>query len=244
VYVPALFVDNSWSKLLGRDLLGFDKRIANFCTRRNGDILPLLPDGRAVVGNGIRRGQDECPVPLGDVRHVRLADRIGTDQGAALLDLDFSPALQADRQSFAGVDLDLGFGSALLRDVRWRQDDFEWPEFVSQFARRAISESIRSFRCLQTVPLVERGQLARTWIEQRFVLDPIVRVALPLNTATLTLHAVPPDKNRPTAPSAPEGWNLLCRILGDGTTARVRLPFGSWYRLHCSMDLTVTDGLR
>ena len=243
VYVPALFVDNAWSKLLGRDLLGFDKRIANFCTRRDGKSLPLLPDGRPAATSGVRMAEDECPVPLGDVSHVNLADTIGTGQDMPLLDLDFSPPLRGGGQTFSGVDLDLGFGSALLRNVRWRQDDFEWPEFVSQFARRAISESIRSFRCLQTAPLVERGELARTWIEQRFVLDPIVRVALPLNTATLTLHAAPSDPKRPSAPSAPDGWNLLCRILGDGTTATIRLPFGSWYRLHCSMDLTVTDGL-
>ena len=31
-YVPVLFVDNPWSKALGRDVQGFDKRLADFCT--------------------------------------------------------------------------------------------------------------------------------------------------------------------------------------------------------------------
>ena len=30
-YVPALFVDNPWSKALGREVQGFDKRLADFC---------------------------------------------------------------------------------------------------------------------------------------------------------------------------------------------------------------------
>ncbi len=30
VYVPAIFVDNAWSKALGRDMLGYDKRMADF----------------------------------------------------------------------------------------------------------------------------------------------------------------------------------------------------------------------
>ena len=44
VYVPAIFVDNPWSKMLGRDAIGFDKRMAEFCVTRDdkqGDCCPM-----------------------------------------------------------------------------------------------------------------------------------------------------------------------------------------------------------
>ena len=31
VFVPAIFVDNPWSKILGREVQGFDKQMAEFC---------------------------------------------------------------------------------------------------------------------------------------------------------------------------------------------------------------------
>jgi peptide/nickel transport system substrate-binding protein len=42
---------------------------------------------------------------------------------------------------------------------------------------------------------------------------------------------------------APERQKLFDQMLGDGTSAELRLPAGSWYRMRCSMDLTIDDGL-
>jgi hypothetical protein len=74
-------------------------------------------------------------------------------------------------------------------------------------------------------------------------MDDDIRADLPSGVATLTLHAIPPVKQRPSAPATPDAWNTLCELLGDGQRAEITLPTGSWYRLLCSMDLTIDDGL-
>ena len=35
-FVPIIFVDNPWSKVLGRGVQGFDKRMADFCVFEKG----------------------------------------------------------------------------------------------------------------------------------------------------------------------------------------------------------------
>ena len=57
-YVPTLFVDNPWSKALGREVQGFDKRLADFCIEEKDQLIVLRPDGR-------RQDRPEAkPVPL------------------------------------------------------------------------------------------------------------------------------------------------------------------------------------
>ena len=76
----------------------------------------------------------------------------------------------------------------------------------------------------------------------RFVLDPDLQAGLPSGRADLTLHAIPVSSGT-GAITSPSVWNRLCAMLGDGRTARVRLPRGSWYRMRCSMNLTIDDQL-
>ena len=71
-YVPVLFVDNPWSKALGREVQGFDKRLADFC------ILEERPAGRAASGRSARRTRpDAKPVPLTRITEVRLTGASG-----------------------------------------------------------------------------------------------------------------------------------------------------------------------
>jgi hypothetical protein len=241
VYVPAIFVDNPWSKILGRDAIGYDKRMAEFCVVDDGRMEPLLPDGRLPAAAGGSPGVLP-PEPLGNIRRVRLVERTGAGRGAPLLDLGFSTNHHVDPDALLPIDLDLIFGTSILAGTRWRQSDFDVVEFRRSFASLAIADSLRSFRSIQVAPVVDR-ELDLTWITGRFRVDDDLRAALPFGTATLTLHAIPSRGTRRTAPSAPAAWNLLCDVLGDGRQATITFPFGSWYRLLCSMDLTIDDGL-
>ena len=247
VYVPAIFVDNPWSKVLGREMLGFDKRMADFSAFRDGGHARLLPDGRLpgpLAPHPATASQQRAggPVPLGDISRISLVGTTGVAQGPPLLDLDLSSLIHLDPNALERIDLDLGFGSALLRGLRWRLTDFIDAHFRRWFARRAIPESLRTFRCIQPSPVADRGLLP-SWITGAFVVDADVRATLPLGAATLTLHAIPPDPQAPAAPSAPDSWNLLCKMLGDDRTAQIRLPTGTCYRMVCSMDLKIDDGL-
>ena len=48
-YVPAIFVDNPWSKTIGRDLQGFAKCMANFCAERDGKRVRFAPTAAFTV---------------------------------------------------------------------------------------------------------------------------------------------------------------------------------------------------
>lgn len=249
VYVPAVFVDNPWSKVLGRDAIGYDKRLVEFCIEVQDEQTglhprPLLPDGRLPGSVRERPPVESEPEPLGSIRHVNLVERLGSpDRGQPLLTLDYSSNDHTDRDALLPVDLGLTAGLSVLAGTRWRQTDFEDMEFRRAFAGMAIAESARAFRSIQVAPVADRGGLAQTWITGTFVVDSDIRAALPTGLATLTLHAVKADSSQPSRSAAPPGWNLLCGILGDGQEARVTLTSGSWYRLLCSMDLMIDDGL-
>jgi hypothetical protein len=248
VYVPAIFVDNPWSKMLGRELLGYDKRMAQFCFSSE---TPLLPNGRRPAGQIARSGQpspaagndsDDEPVPLGEISRVNLVGTTGAVADRPLLDLAFASANHTDADALQPVDLDLVLGSSVLTNARWRQSDFDDAEFRRSFASLAVSQSVRAFRSIQVAPIGNRD-LDKTWVTGTFSLDDSVRFALPDGMATLTLHAAPPRPSDPSAPSAPAAWNLLCEVLGDGEPAEIKLVSGSWYRLSCSMELTLDDDL-
>jgi hypothetical protein len=246
VYVPAIFVDNPWSKVLGRDMQGFDKRMANFCVLQDGKHARLRPDGcvaedpgpgGVAPGAGRRR-----PRPLGDISLISLVDETGSLKGRPILELDCSPLNYDDWGAFERVDLGLAFGSFSLSGTRWRQSDFDAAEFRRSFARSAVTESLQGFRSIQVSPVADRG-LDKAWITGTFAVDDDLRIARPSGVASLTIHAAGPDPNLPSTPSASLYWNLLCEMLGDGSRAQISLPTGSWYRLLCSMDLTIDDGL-
>jgi hypothetical protein len=241
LYVPAIFVDNPWSKVLGRDAVGFDKRLADFCVRDGNGIRPLRPDGR--LRQPAQRQQADHPRPLGDIASIHLVDRIGAGPGQPFFELRFPSTAHTDPTALKPIDLDLTFGTSLLAGTRWRQSDFEAGEFRRSFASEAVTSSLTTFRMVQVSPVAKRGEFGSTWITGEFALDPDVRASLPSGIATLILRAVPRDPARPTAPSTPPAWNLLCEILGDRQMAEVVVQSGSWYRLLGSMDLTVDDGL-
>jgi hypothetical protein len=239
MYVPAIFVDNPWSKTLGRDTVGFDKRMVEFFVGEDGRFERLLPDGRlATPSAGERR-----PEPLGSITRANLVDRTGAQRGHPLLDLKVSSTDHTDADALRPLDFDLTFGTSTLAGTRWRQSDFDAAEFRRSFATLAMAENLRAFRTIQVAPVVVRGDLQQNWITGTLAVDADIRAHLPTGTATLTLHAVQPDGTQPSASSTPEAWNMLCALLGDGKTAEVTLPSGSWYRLRCSMDLTIDDGL-
>ena len=74
-FVPAIFVDNPWSKSLGRTVQGFDKRMADFFVGT--DV--LRPDG--TVG----ASEKQQPKPLGSISKIALTDKTGGKHGATLI---------------------------------------------------------------------------------------------------------------------------------------------------------------
>jgi hypothetical protein len=239
VYVPAIFVDNPWSKVIGRDLQGFDKRMAHFCVQNGGRAVPLEMDGH-LRGQGIPQPQ---PEPLDRIERVYLVGTTGTDDPEAakedlLLELDCSASQGTRDADFAPVDIDLALNSSALAFTRWRRSDFADAEFRRSFARSAIGGAVRGFRSVQVSPVGQRNKdlLRKTWITGTFTIDDEVRVAPTRGVAALTLHH---------QPSAPQGWRDLCDILAvePGTWQPFSFPAGSWYRMKFSMNLTIDSGL-
>jgi hypothetical protein len=249
VFVPAIFVDNPISKVVGRELLGFDKQLACFCIEGDDDGgWTLLPDGRLrrdfrdCLRNGSRgRLRDRLPgaapddpQPLVNVSHIRYVSEVGKTDGASILDLD----LESDtlnEEAFTTVDPKLVSGRSWLAGVRWRQTDFDAAEFRRWFARPVIADGVSGMRSVQVSPVDHRRQ-EKIWIPGNFVADR-VGVAFPVGVASLTLHA--PEM-------APEPWRLLQELLGgtNGCPAHVAVPTGAWYRLKLAMNLRINDGLR
>ena len=245
MFVPAVFVDNPWSKVLGRDAIGYDKRMAEFCLAGSGaGTQRLLPDGRLAGSETSRTGEPAAAAPLGNISHINLVQRTGEADGPRLVDFGFSSRDHTDPDAFGPIDLSLTLGSSGLAGTRWRQSDFDAIEFRRSFASLAVADGARAFRCIQVAPVAERGTLEPSWVTGTVSVDPDMRVALPTGIATLTLHAVRNHAGGSRARStAPRAWNQLCEMLGDGHEARLTAAGGNWYRLLCSMDLTIDDGL-
>jgi hypothetical protein len=226
-FVPAIFVDNPWSKLLGREVQGFDKRLAQFCV--GGDQIPLSSDGRLPDARPF-----DAPQRLGNVQSVRLVDRLGhvARDTPPVLALDCAPEKYANWDEFDSIDMRLALVNSAFFGAQWRQSDFDAVEFRRSFARTVFTESLLGFRSIQVSPVDNRG-LDKAWINGRFTIDD-VQVVFPAGVATLTLQEVE---------SAPRAWNRLCRFMsGGGMSAEIDLPTGDWYRMKCSTDLRVDDG--
>jgi hypothetical protein len=199
----------------------------------------LLPDGRVLEGAEPDAGRLKR---LGDIVLVRLVEETGSQKGPEILQLDCSPDRYEDWDAFQRVDLSLALGTSSMAGMRWRQSDFDAPEFRRSFADSAVTEGVRGFRSIQVAPVANRG-LERSWISGTFTVDDDLRLVHPSGVATITLHAARGVPGAPRTPAAPRAWNLLCKMLGDGERADISLPTGSWYRLLLSMDLTIDDGL-
>jgi hypothetical protein len=229
IFVPAIFVDNPWSKIIGRELQGFDKWIANFCATRGDKLEPLRPDGRCA------RDAAGDPMPLASITEIRIAKSLGRADGNTILEVDCPHADIPDFDAFQQIDLDLAMGSTALAGARWQQTDFEAAEFRRSFARAANFKTLKGFRSIQVAPVAVRD-LSKTWITGTFVVDDDLRIALPSGVVDLTVHY---------RGEAPKGWQQLCKILGidEGGSRRISFPTGSWYRLQCSMSLNIDNGL-
>ena len=230
VFVPAIFVDNPWSRVLGREVQGFDKRLACFRTAKG----PLRSDGRHATAAVAAGHFDEDPQPLSSVSRIDLVSRVDGGPAATLLDLECQPARDLRRADFNDIDLHLALGPSALLGTSWRQSDFNTAEFRRSFARSQFSASALGFRSIQVSPVGKRA-LPKTWITGQFTLDR-VKVARPAGWARLGLHDLA---------AAPPAWRMLCKLLGGSpqTAARVECRSGDWYRLLCSTRMTIDNGL-
>ena len=223
-FVPAIFVDNPWSKAVGREFQGFPKELASFLGR---DSKPLRMDGRT--------DDNSKPVPLVDVREIRLVQRYGfePDKASSLLKLSYSSDTFDDR--FERVDLATILGRGLLPSSPWRQQDFDEREFRRSFAGGVIADGFTRFGSIQVTPLDQRP-LPKAWIRGNFTLKNL-SVQFPAAVANLTFG------RGPLAPAHP--WAVLCDLLGAPPRGKagIDLSSGSWYRGRCSMELEIDDGL-
>jgi hypothetical protein len=230
-YVPAIFVDNPWSKIIGRDLQGFAKCMANFSTEQSGKRVLLRPDGRTY------RGGEE--VPLTAVTRISSAERILGDlmiDDKTLLDIDLPPEVIGNDDGFQAIDPSLAMSRFALADTRWRQSDFDMVEFRRSFASDVLKQDLRGFRSVQVSPVKDRG-LPKTWVFGAFSIDDDLQMDTPSRAATLNFHS---------PAGAPSGWQQFCDLLRSaGRPIGEPMGFepGNWYRLKFSMGLTIDDGL-
>jgi hypothetical protein len=229
-FVPAIFVDNPWSKSLGRTVQGFDKRMADFFVGAN-DL--LRPDGRVDAN-------EKQPRPLGSITKIALTDKTGRKPGATLIELDCPPEALDDR-AFETVDPRLALGPVPIAPMGWLQTDFDQAEYRRAFARSVMKDRFKEFNSIQVSPVGATGlrqQLERqtTWISGAMKFVGNVQFARPNGTARLTFH---------TDPSSPKAWNDLCKLFGideDGKR-QIIMPAGTWYRMRCSLNLNIKNGL-
>ena len=221
LFVPAIFVDNPWSKAVGRQLQGFPKLLAEF--HAGNDVLGM--DGRNVLY------PNDDPVPLHKVTEVHMAAGLG--QGAAkekLLTIDCPDAGDGSADQFLAPDIGTFLANIADRRSPWEQFDFIQAEFRRTFARVVLSERFGGFRVIQVSP-VDGTPLPKAWIPGRYTLSN-VRIAFPSGIATLRLE-------RPAV--APQPWTDLLDLLD--TPDLLAFTTGDWYRVRCSMELQFDDGL-
>jgi hypothetical protein len=220
LFVPAIFVDNPWSKAVGRQLQGFPKLLAEF--RAGNDVLGM--DGRKLLS------PKEDPVPLHKVTEVHMA---GLGPGAAtekLLTIDCPDADTGSADQFVAPDVGTFFANVAARRSPWEQFDFIQAEFRRSFARVILSERFGGFRVIQVSP-VDDTPLPKAWIPGRYTLSN-VQIAFPSGIATLRLE---------NPALAPEPWTKLLNLLD--TPDQLAFTTGDWYRVRCSMELEFDDGL-
>jgi hypothetical protein len=222
LYVPAIFVDNPWSKAVGRQLQGFPKMLAAF--QAGDDVLGM--DGRKILS------PKEDPVPLHKVTEVHMA--AGLDEGAPrekLLTIDCPDAGDGSAEQFIAPDIGTFLADVDARRSPWEQFDFIQAEFRRTFARAILSQRFGGFRVIQVSP-VDDTPLPKAWIPGRYTLSN-VRVAFPSGIATLRLE---------NPGLAPKAWKKLFDSVLDPPD-QLTFTTGDWYRVKCSMELEFDDGL-
>jgi hypothetical protein len=255
VHTPAIFVDNTWSKVIGRDLQGFEKCLADFCVTEDTGYSRLNPDG-GLAGGAIGR-------PLSDITRIVLVDRASNDamsHGQPLLDI-VSPPDQGNwnKPQRSGTHMLMAlpdqkltwsllrhrvrrlFSSSHLSQTKrpawpgWRPGDLggsQW--FSDSLEDERLWRQLSEFDSIQATPVDDRG-LAPAWISAVCKVKGLTS-QLPsdggdANKVKVTFYA--PD-------SAPRGWQKLYGLLGpDNRTLEV----ADWYRSKFSMDLTGQDDL-
>lgn len=218
LHVPVIFVDNPWSKLLGRDLEGFDKRMADFCVAgsTDGAFIRLRPDG--LPGADLGDSAD-----LRQVTRVHFAELASPEETSAhppLIELQFDAPGKWD------------FDPRLIHSG-WRLADFDLDRLTPDIVEDLVQRSLGGFDSIQATPVDERN-LQKAWIAARCSVRP-EDAEFPSAAAHLTFHALP---------SAPPAWLKLCELLGAsaGSSVSITLQPGDWYRSTFSMDLDVLNG--
>jgi hypothetical protein len=233
-FVPAIFVDNPWSKIVGRSVQGFDKWMADFCVLVDGKLERLRPDGRLSVDS---KKTEE----LASIREIRLVDTTGKKVGErAIVKIECPFDQNENWDVFERINLRLASRSPSSLPLRWGQDDIRDAAFRRSFARSVIPESIRTLRSVQVSPIGEEGLLEK-WkaetalIEGTFLADDIPQMVIPDGIATLTLRC---EK------TAPKAWKSMCSLFGidEGEEHSISLVPGNWYRMRCSLELKIRDG--
>ncbi|WP_286567750.1 hypothetical protein [Variovorax gracilis] len=215
MFVPAVFVDSAWSKMIGREYQGFRKRLARFVDSSGH---PLRPAG------GPRNGSTS---PLFDVARVEQVDSFRSNPRITpILDIDL-PSIDPDW--FERAEPVDSFGVSLAAGPRWRQSDFSRKEFRRSFAREVLQDGPTSFNSMQVAPVDRRG-LPPAWITGSFHLNGL-RAAFPPGIATLQLG---------DSAELPYAFRLLRKVMRNEPIA---MPTGDWYVGRCSLDLRVEDGL-
>jgi hypothetical protein len=231
MFVPAIFVDNPWSKVVGRRLQGFPKELVEF--RAAGVALDMT--GRA------KTGEREL-VPLHAVSEVHLVAGPSSHQPTQILSMSCPDDIDGSAsQFFTPPPLSL-LATTLFRRAPFDQFDFfgefdgqEAVEFRRSFARGVLADGFSGYRSVQVAPVDELPvggmALPKAWITGRCTLDNL-EVAFPTGVATLRLE---------DPPAAPLPWKRLRAALGGA--GLVSFPTGDWYRLRCSMELEIDDAL-
>jgi hypothetical protein len=229
-FVPTIFVDNSWSKILGRNVQGFDKRMANFSIGEK----VLRPDGRLAK-------DDKDPQPLGSITKIALAATTGGESGATLLKLDCPHETIKGWDAFVKVDPQLALAPVSVAPMSWLQTDFDGPEYRRAFARSVINNRFREYSSIQVSPVGAKHlkdvlQKQSTWITGTIKFGKNMLFAQPTGTIGLTFNA---------DPSAPLAWRNLCKLFGidEGKQGKLVMPTGTWYRTRCSLDMTIKNAL-
>lgn len=181
-FVPAIFVDNTWSKFMGRYYTGLDKRLAYFCVRDGDAVVPLSPRDAAGIGDPpplssivevrlapwvLPEAPDE-PAPAASAAAIAAADatmdrrRELMSMGPLLLEIACDPELISGWDDFKLAPTDSVLRNAPLAPRRWRQEDFDDADVRRDFARAAGVGSLGSFQGVQSSPLPADPKVA-TW---------------------------------------------------------------------------------
>ncbi len=229
VFVPAIFVDNPWSKLIGRELQGFKKRLARFYA---GDQpLSLAGYARPEDGAGLGVGAGvsvSAPRPLSEVTEVRLLQQLECDlqasPAAPLLRLELPTVARRPPAWHHPVDRRTG-----MRLGAWPQRQFDDELFRRGFAREVLDWGGLPQATIQASPVDGRA-LPRAWLQGELSF-PRLQVRQPDGVAVLRLQAA---KHHPAA------WRWLAQQMPEG---RVALPTGDWYHASGDVNLRLLPGL-